>query len=70
MKTPAEPRTPKFNTKVNFDWPNKSITVVATFTSIEEAGDAVDFVKKMAKVMWENISFRGDDDYDEDELNE
>jgi hypothetical protein len=66
----AGPVAPKFGTKVHFNWENKAVTVVVTFTSIEEAGKAVDFVQSTARMMFPNICFRGDDDYDEDEINE
>lgn len=58
---------PKFRTASSFDWENKAVTVTTVFTSVEEAGRAVDFLKAQARGLWPDIMFRGDDDWEEED---
>ena len=57
----------KFSATPIFDWDNQVVSVTVAFASPEDAGRAVDFVKAMAKTMWPDTAFRGDDDWVEPE---
>ena len=57
----------KFSATPSFDWDNRVVSATVAFASPEDAGRAVDFVKAMAKTMWLDTAFRGDDDWVEPE---
>jgi len=62
--------SPKFKTTPTYNWDDKALTITVTFTSIEEAGRAVEFIKSSARVMWPEIVFRGDPEWVEEDNGE